>query len=234
MSSRRPRNGLLQSRGATVKRRFNSDGTRDRTSATRSAESSANKSPGASPALANTTPNGSTAMEYPVARGAVIEPGSTLARLIGVNLDAVPISHHQAVDGLGDGLVAVAWSEDRVIEAIERPESTFTVGVQWHPEELPGEFGLFRGFIEASRGKCLSRMVPLQLVGAGGWESARFTATCFRGCSGFLACHQLCPGSYEPALHSRPCGSRTRQRRDPHSVSSGSMTATPPDSTALR
>jgi putative glutamine amidotransferase len=34
------------------------------------------------------------------------------------------------------------------------------VGVQWHPEELPEEFGLFRGFIEAARGKVLSRLVP--------------------------------------------------------------------------
>ncbi|MFP5367395.1 MAG: hypothetical protein ACLGIS_11180 [Actinomycetes bacterium] len=47
------------------------------------------------------------------------------------------------------------------MEAVEYPDSTFTVGVQWHPEELPEEFGLFRGFIEAARGKFLSRLVPV-------------------------------------------------------------------------
>ena len=89
-----------------------------------------------------------------------VRPQSTLARLIGPRLEAVPVAHHQAVDKLGDGLVAAAWSQDRVVEAIEYPANTFTVGVQWHPEELPEEFGLFRGLIEAARGKFLSRLVP--------------------------------------------------------------------------
>ncbi|WP_309073968.1 gamma-glutamyl-gamma-aminobutyrate hydrolase family protein [Paenarthrobacter sp.] len=91
----------------------------------------------------------------------MVRPESTLARLTGLGLDAVPVSHHQAVDMLGEGLVASAWSEDQIVEAIEYPANTFTVGVQWHPEELPEEFGLFRGFIEAARGKYLSRLVPV-------------------------------------------------------------------------
>lgn len=89
-----------------------------------------------------------------------VRPESILARCIGPRLEAVPVAHHQAVDKLGDGLVAVAWSDDQVVEAIEYPANLFTVGVQWHPEELPEEFGLFRGFIEAARGKFLSRLVP--------------------------------------------------------------------------
>ncbi|WP_458106504.1 gamma-glutamyl-gamma-aminobutyrate hydrolase family protein [Arthrobacter sp. R3-55] len=91
----------------------------------------------------------------------MVRPDSLLARLTGLSLDAVPVSHHQAVDALGEGLVASAWSEDRIVEAIEYPENTFTVGIQWHPEELPEEFGLFRGFIEAARGKYLSRLLPV-------------------------------------------------------------------------
>ncbi len=90
-----------------------------------------------------------------------VRPTSVLARLIGPGLKAVPVAHHQAVAELGDGLVATAWSDDHVVEAIEYPANTFTVGVQWHPEELPEEFGLFRGFIEAARGKYLSRLVPI-------------------------------------------------------------------------
>ena len=53
---------------------------------------------------------------------------------------SVPTHHHQAVDLLGDGLRAVAWEEDGLIEAVEAGPSEldglsgFVVGVQWHPE----------------------------------------------------------------------------------------------------
>ena len=89
-----------------------------------------------------------------------IKAGSRLEQLIGANPGPVPVSHHQAVDKLGDGLVAAAWGEDQVVEAIEYPAGTFTVGIQWHPEELPEDLGLFRGFVEAARGKFLSRLLP--------------------------------------------------------------------------
>ena len=89
-----------------------------------------------------------------------VRPESALAGLIGPRPEPVPVAHHQAVDQLGDGLVAVAWSQDQVVEAIEYPANHFAVGVQWHPEELPGEAGLFRGFIEAARAKVLSGLVP--------------------------------------------------------------------------
>jgi len=53
----------------------------------------------------------------------------------------VPTHHHQAVDLLGDGLQAVAWEEDGLIEAVEAGPSAldgfsgFVLGVQWHPEQ---------------------------------------------------------------------------------------------------
>ncbi|WP_258803040.1 gamma-glutamyl-gamma-aminobutyrate hydrolase family protein [Pseudarthrobacter sp. NS4] len=89
-----------------------------------------------------------------------VRPDSQLARLIGSDTQIVPVAHHQAVDKLGEGLVAAAWSEDQVVEAIEYPANSFALGIQWHPEELPEDFGLFRGFIEAARGKYLSRLLP--------------------------------------------------------------------------
>jgi putative glutamine amidotransferase len=50
----------------------------------------------------------------------------------------VPTAHHQAIDELGDGLTATAWSPDGVIEAAELAPGPgrhpFTLGVQWHPE----------------------------------------------------------------------------------------------------
>jgi putative glutamine amidotransferase len=89
-----------------------------------------------------------------------IKPGSRLEQLIGANPEPVPVAHHQAVDKLGEGLIASAWSDDQVVEAIEYPANTFTMGIQWHPEELPEDFGLFRGLVEAARGKFLSRLLP--------------------------------------------------------------------------
>lgn len=42
--------------------------------------------------------------------------------------------HHQVLHKLGKGLLATGWSKDRVIEAIEKTNHPFTIGVQWHPE----------------------------------------------------------------------------------------------------
>jgi putative glutamine amidotransferase len=44
-------------------------------------------------------------------------------------------SHHQAVSRLGDGLRAIAWARDGIIEAVEDTSGErFVLGVQWHPE----------------------------------------------------------------------------------------------------
>ena len=43
--------------------------------------------------------------------------------------------HHQAVDRVGDSLRAIAWAPEGYVEAIERPDRSFVVGVQWHPED---------------------------------------------------------------------------------------------------
>ena len=65
-----------------------------------------------------------------------LEPGSLAARVIGRESEAVKSHHHQAIAGLGDGLVATGWSlDDGVVEAIEQPELRFALGVLWHPEE---------------------------------------------------------------------------------------------------
>jgi putative glutamine amidotransferase len=52
---------------------------------------------------------------------------------------AVPTSHHQAIDRLGDGLTATAWAADGVVEAVELGlvgpgQNPFVLAVQWHPE----------------------------------------------------------------------------------------------------
>jgi putative glutamine amidotransferase len=42
--------------------------------------------------------------------------------------------HHQGINNLGDRLQAVAVAEDGLIEAFERNDYPFLLGVQWHPE----------------------------------------------------------------------------------------------------
>jgi putative glutamine amidotransferase len=63
----------------------------------------------------------------------------------------VSTSHHQAVDKIGEGLDAVAFAEDGIVEAVEMPGRNFTLGVQWHPErDYPGSQKLFQSFINAA------------------------------------------------------------------------------------
>lgn len=64
-----------------------------------------------------------------------VASGSQLARLLGRTEADVPTHHHQAIDRLGDGLVATAWADDGTVEAVELAEpASFMVAVQWHPE----------------------------------------------------------------------------------------------------
>lgn len=83
------------------------------------------------------------------AREVRVAPDSRLRSLVGEVLD-VRCYHHQAVDRLGEGLRAVAWSEDGVVEAVELdPPSGFVLGVQAHPEESDDR-RLFAALVAAS------------------------------------------------------------------------------------
>jgi putative glutamine amidotransferase len=64
-----------------------------------------------------------------------VAPGSQLAGILGRTEANVPTHHHQAVDSLAGGLVATAWTDDGMVEAVEMAEPTsFMIAVQWHPE----------------------------------------------------------------------------------------------------
>ncbi len=83
-----------------------------------------------------------------------VAPDSHLARALGTIQANVNSFHHQAVKDLGDGLRAVAWAEDGVIEGIEAPDRDFMLGVQWHAEGIvaqPEQARLFREFVGACR-----------------------------------------------------------------------------------
>jgi putative glutamine amidotransferase len=60
-------------------------------------------------------------------------PGTLTGSLLG-GVTEVATHHHQAVDRLGEGLVAAAHTDDGTVEAIEFPGPGFAMGVQWHPE----------------------------------------------------------------------------------------------------
>ena len=86
--------------------------------------------------------------------GASLEPGRVLALSGAVHAD-VNSSHHQSVLQPGRGLRVTAHAADGVVEAVEWADrSNWVVGVQWHPERMPGDpltEALFRDLVLAAR-----------------------------------------------------------------------------------
>ncbi|HEY9772891.1 MAG TPA: gamma-glutamyl-gamma-aminobutyrate hydrolase family protein [Planktothrix sp.] len=78
-----------------------------------------------------------------------LEPHTELASIYKRTDITVVSSHHQAIRKLGDGLTAVAWADDGIIEAVESKTRPFTIGVQWHPErDYDGNIALFSEFVK--------------------------------------------------------------------------------------
>ncbi len=84
-----------------------------------------------------------------------VEPSSKLAAILGSDCVNVNTVHHQALDVLGDGIVASAWSGDGLTEAAEIDRGGWFVGVQWHPELMagvPAGDALFEELVLRARG----------------------------------------------------------------------------------
>ncbi len=62
-------------------------------------------------------------------------------------------SHHQAAKLAGDGLKIVARAPDGIIEAVEKIDHPFCLGVQWHPEfeVSDADRKIFEGFVRAAK-----------------------------------------------------------------------------------
>jgi putative glutamine amidotransferase len=71
---------------------------------------------------------------------------SRLGSLLGEH-SPVKSHHHQGMGTIGDGLRAVAWDEDGLVEGLEDPDKRFALGVLWHPEEAE-DLALFKGLVE--------------------------------------------------------------------------------------
>jgi len=81
-------------------------------------------------------------------------PGSRAHAILG---DQVTVNsyHHQGVRDPG-GLTPVGWCpEDELIEVLEDPSRTFTLGVQWHPEDT-NDFRVFEAFVVAANDRKLA------------------------------------------------------------------------------
>jgi putative glutamine amidotransferase len=83
-----------------------------------------------------------------------IVENSILSKILG-NSTTCNSFHHQAIKALAPSLKVTAYSKDNVIEAIEKCDEDFVVGVQFHPEIMTA-YGdnnmlkLFEAFIDAS------------------------------------------------------------------------------------
>jgi putative glutamine amidotransferase len=82
-------------------------------------------------------------------------PGTCLRNLLGEEGFSVNSFHHQAVDRLGDSLVAAAeCPDDGVVEGLEQPDRRFVVGVQWHPETFWDHPDSFQALFDAQAKAC--------------------------------------------------------------------------------
>lgn len=82
------------------------------------------------------------------------QEGSLLARVYGATSIDVNSFHHQGLKDLGEGLVAIGWAPDGLIEAVELPGHRWLLGVQWHPEMMYAahdeHLRPFRALVEAA------------------------------------------------------------------------------------
>ena len=76
--------------------------------------------------------------------------GSLLASIMGTSI-TVNSTHHQGVAEAGDLAVTAIAEHDGLIEAVERSDLRFCLGVQWHPERA-GHDVLYSALVEAARG----------------------------------------------------------------------------------
>lgn len=90
-----------------------------------------------------------------------LEPGHIVHDLYQVEQFTVRNGHHQAVGRVGTGLSVAARAADGIVEATQRVDNTWILGVQWHPEEAGANKAdrdvLFAAFLEQARARTLSR-----------------------------------------------------------------------------
>jgi putative glutamine amidotransferase len=98
-----------------------------------------------------------------VVHGVEVTVDSRLGAAVGRRrLDRCVSHHHQAVERIAPSLVAVAWSDDGLVEGLELPPGgSWLVAVQWHPEanaaDDPGQQAIFDAFAGLERERAAAR-----------------------------------------------------------------------------
>lgn len=82
-----------------------------------------------------------------------VVPGTLLSQICQTNLLKVNSMHHQAVRKVAPGLIACGHAPGGLVEALEKPDYPYFLGVQWHPEYLweqdAAAARLFSSFVKA-------------------------------------------------------------------------------------
>jgi putative glutamine amidotransferase len=89
-----------------------------------------------------------------------VEANARLALITGTDPMRVNALHSQSVDRLGEGFRVAATDSGGMVQAIERTQDPFALGVQWHPEYLlyaRRQRALFRALVTAARARAARR-----------------------------------------------------------------------------
>jgi putative glutamine amidotransferase len=86
--------------------------------------------------------------------GLKVTPGTRLHAITGLDHLQVNSFHREALVEISEQVIVSGFSDDGLVEAIERPDRRFAIGVQWHPERLIDETAdadaLFRAFVASA------------------------------------------------------------------------------------
>ena len=85
--------------------------------------------------------------------GVKVEAGSLLQQITSFEKGEVNSAHHQSVDRIGEGLIANAFSDEGIIEGLERSHrkgKSYLMLVQWHPERMLNQESAFTQKIKSS------------------------------------------------------------------------------------
>lgn len=86
-----------------------------------------------------------------------VEAGSHVAKALQTTSLYTNSFHHQGIQNLAEGLIAVGHAQDGVIEAYEYQDlqEHYLLGIQWHPESMldsePAHLHLYQDFVKAAK-----------------------------------------------------------------------------------
>ena len=89
-----------------------------------------------------------------------VAPASALRRILNADSCMVNALHDQSIDRLGQDIAISAAESNGVVQAIEKSDHPFFIGVQWHPEYMPQsktQQRLFMGLVRCAAERAAAR-----------------------------------------------------------------------------